>query len=119
MARGLAEAILGFRRDPEAGAVVLLGAGGVLSELHRDIALRLAPVDESDAREMIAEVRALTPLSGWRNLPRGDLDALARAVVAVSRLAALDGVREAEINPLIVHGEGQGVTVADAWIVPA
>jgi acyl-CoA synthetase (NDP forming) len=119
MAKGLAEAILGFRRDPEAGAVVLLGAGGVLSELHRDIALRLAPVDESDAREMIAEVRALTPLSGWRNLPRGDLDALARAVVAVSRLAALDGVREAEINPLIVHGEGQGVTVADAWIVPA
>jgi acyl-CoA synthetase (NDP forming) len=119
MARGLAEAILGFRRDPEAGAVVLLGAGGVLSELHRDIALRLAPVDADEARAMIAEVRALTPLTGWRNLPRGDLDALAKAVVAVSRLAALDGVREAEINPLIVHPEGQGVTVADAWIVRA
>jgi acyl-CoA synthetase (NDP forming) len=119
MAKGLAEAILGFRRDPEAGAVALLGAGGVLSELHRDIALRLAPVDEEEAQAMIAEVRALTPLTGWRNLPRGDLDALAKAVVAVSRLAALDGVREAEINPLIVHAEGQGVTVADAWIVPA
>ncbi|MGG5820167.1 acetate--CoA ligase family protein [Falsiroseomonas sp. HW251] len=119
MAKGLAEAILGFRRDPEAGAVVLLGAGGVLSELHRDIALRLAPVGEDEARAMIAEVRALAPLAGWRNLPRGDLDALARAVVAVSRLAALDGVQEAEINPLIIHAEGQGVTVADAWIVPA
>jgi acyl-CoA synthetase (NDP forming) len=119
MAKGLAEAILGFRRDPEAGAVVLLGAGGVLSELHRDIALRLAPVDEDEARAMIAEVRALTPLSGWRNLPRGDLGALAKAVVAVSRLAALDAVKEAEINPLIVHAEGQGVTVADAWIVRA
>lgn len=119
MATGLAEAILGFRRDPEAGPVVLLGAGGVLSELQRDIALRLAPVDEAQARAMIAEVRALVPLSGWRNLPRGDLDALAQAIVAVSRLAALPGVREAEINPLIVHAEGQGVTVADAWIVPA
>jgi acyl-CoA synthetase (NDP forming) len=117
MAKGLAEAILGFRRDPEAGPVVLLGAGGVLSELHRDIALRLAPVGEDEAREMIAEVRALAPLAGWRNLPRGDLDALAKAVVAVSRLAALDGVKEAEINPLIVHAEGQDVTVADAWIV--
>jgi acyl-CoA synthetase (NDP forming) len=119
MAKGLAEAILGFRRDPEVGPVVLLGAGGVLSELHRDIALRLAPVDLEEARAMIAEVRALTPLTGWRNLPRGDLDALAQAVVAVSRLAALDVVREAEINPLIIHAEGAGVTVADAWIVPA
>jgi len=119
MAKGLAEAILGFRRDPEVGPVVLLGAGGVLSELHRDIALRLAPVDMGEARAMIAEVRALTPLTGWRNLPRGDLDALAQAVVAVSRLAALDAVREAEINPLIIHAEGAGVTVADAWIVPA
>ena len=119
MAKGLAEAILGFRRDPEVGPVVLLGAGGVLSELHRDVALRLAPVDEAEARAMIADVRAMVPLTGWRNLPRGDLDALAKAVVAVSRLAALDGVREAEINPLIVHAENQGVTVADAWIVPA
>ncbi len=119
MARGLGEAILGFRRDPEVGPVVLLGAGGVLAELHRDVALRLAPVDEVEARAMIAEVRALAPLAGWRNLPRGDLDALARAVVAVSRLATLEGVREAEINPLIIHAEGAGVTVADAWIVPA
>ncbi|WP_270934024.1 acetate--CoA ligase family protein [Falsiroseomonas oryzae] len=119
MARGLAEVILGFRRDPEVGPVVLLGAGGVLAELHRDVAIRLAPLDEDEARAMIAEVRGLAPLAGWRNLPRGDLDALARAVVAVSRLAALDAVREAEVNPLIVHAEGCGVTVADAWIVRA
>jgi succinyl-CoA synthetase beta subunit len=68
---------------------------------------------------MIAEVRAMKPLAGWRNLPRGDLDALARAVVAVSRLAALDAVAEAEINPLIIGREGEGVTVADAWLVPS
>lgn len=117
MAKGLAEAILGFRRDPEVGPVVLLGAGGVLSELHRDISLRLAPVDAETAREMIAEVRALKPLSGWRNLPKGDLAALADAVVAASRLAALEQVAEAEINPLIVGRPGEGVTVADAWVV--
>ncbi|MGG5808956.1 acetate--CoA ligase family protein [Falsiroseomonas sp. CW058] len=119
MAKGLAEAILGFRRDPEVGPVVLLGAGGVMSELHRDVALRLAPVDMEEARAMIAEVRAMKPLAGWRNLPRGDLDALARAVVAVSRLAGVEAVREAEANPLIVGREGEGVTLADAWVVRA
>jgi acyl-CoA synthetase (NDP forming) len=112
MAKGLAEAILGFRQDPEVGPVVLLGAGGVLSELHRDVALRLAPVDLAEAHAMIGEVRALKPLTGWRNLPRGDLDALAAAIVAVSRLG---DVAEAEINPLIIGREG--VTVADAWVV--
>ena len=119
MAKGLTEAILGFRRDPEVGPVVLLGAGGVLAELHRDITLRLAPVDLATAQAMIDEVRGLKPLSGWRNLPRGDLDALAQAIVAVSRLAALPGVAEAEINPLIIHRAGEGVTVADAWLVRA
>lgn len=119
MARGLAEAILGFRRDPEVGPVVLLGAGGVLAELHRDIALRLAPVGLAEAQAMIAEVRAMKPLTGWRNLPRGDLDALAAAIVAASRLAAMPAVAEAEINPLIIGRPGEGVTLADAWVVPA
>jgi acyl-CoA synthetase (NDP forming) len=119
MAKGLAEAILGFRRDPETGPMVLVGAGGVMAELHRDTALRCAPVGIEQARAMIAEVKGLMPLSGWRGLPRGDLEALARAIVAASRLAALPEVAEAEINPLIIHAEGQGVTVADAWVVRA
>ncbi|WP_198377276.1 acetate--CoA ligase family protein [Neoroseomonas rubea] len=117
MAKGLAEAILGFRRDPESGPVVLVGAGGVMAELHRDTALRCAPVGLDEAHAMIAEVKGLKPLAGWRGLPKGDLDALARAIVAVSRLAAVAEVAEAEINPLIVHADGQGVTVADAWVV--
>jgi acetate---CoA ligase (ADP-forming) len=115
MAKGLAEVILGFRRDPEVGPVVLLGAGGVLAELHRDVALRLAPLHLEDARGMIADVRALRVIEGWRGLPRGDVEALAHAIVAVSRLAAMDGIAEAEINPLMIHEAG--VTVADAWIV--
>ncbi len=117
MAKGLAEAILGFRRDPETGPVVLVGAGGVMAELHHDIALRSAPVSEAEARAMIEEVKGLKPLAGWRGLPKGDLDALTGAIVAVSRLAAVAEVAEAEINPLIIHAEGQGVTVADAWVV--
>lgn len=115
MAKGLAEVILGFRRDPEVGPVVLLGAGGVLAELQRDVALRLAPLHLDEARGMIADVRALRVIEGWRGLPRGDVEALAQAIVAVSRLAAMEGIVEAEINPLMIHESG--VTVADAWIV--
>ncbi|MCB4821081.1 acetate--CoA ligase family protein [Roseicella aerolata] len=119
MAKGLGEAILGFRRDPEVGPVVLLGTGGITAELFRDVTLRLAPVDEAEALAMIAEVKGLRLLAGWRGLPRGDLPALARAVVAVSRLAVRDDISEAEINPLIIHAESEGVTVADAWVVRA
>jgi acetate---CoA ligase (ADP-forming) len=119
MARGLGEAIVGFRRDPEVGPVVLLGTGGVLAELFRDVSLRPAPVDLDEAREMVGEVKGLRALAGWRGLPRGDLDALARAVVSLSRLAARDDVAEAEVNPAIIGPEGEGITVADAWVVRA
>ncbi|MBN8875559.1 MAG: acetate--CoA ligase family protein [Rhodospirillales bacterium] len=116
MAKGIAEAILGYRRDPLVGPVVALGAGGVLAEVYRDVVLRLAPVTEAEAMEMIGEVRGLAPARGYRGLPKGDLDALARAVAAFSRLAALAEMTEAEINPLIVMPEGQGVVMADALL---
>jgi acyl-CoA synthetase (NDP forming) len=116
MARGVAEAILGYRRDPLVGPVVALGAGGVLAEVFRDVVLRLAPVTEAEAFEMVDAVKGLAPARGFRNLPKGDLPALARAVVDFSRLAALPEVAEAEINPLIVMPEGQGVVMADALL---
>jgi acetate---CoA ligase (ADP-forming) len=115
MQQGLGEAILGYRLDPQVGPLVLVGAGGTLAELHRDFALRLAPVTLEEAREMIAEVRGFAPLRGYRNAPRGDLEALAHAVVTHSQLAARPEVLEAEINPLIVKAEG--VVGVDALVV--
>jgi acyl-CoA synthetase (NDP forming) len=106
MQQGLGEAILGYRLDPQVGPLVLVGVGGTLAELYRDFALRLAPVTQDEAREMIAEVRGFAPLRGYRNAPRGDLESLARAVVAFSGLAAKPEVAEAEINPLIVKADG-------------
>ncbi|HEY4637162.1 MAG TPA: acetate--CoA ligase family protein, partial [Burkholderiales bacterium] len=117
MQAGLGEAILGYRVDAQAGPLVLVGAGGTLAELYRDFALRLAPVTLEEAREMVAEVRAFAPLRGYRNAPRGDLEALARAVAAFSRLAARPDVAEAEINPLIVKAEGAGVIGVDSLLV--
>ncbi|MGH7040549.1 MAG: acetate--CoA ligase family protein [Acetobacteraceae bacterium] len=116
MAHGVGEAILGYRRDPMVGPVVVLGAGGVLAEVYRDVVLRLAPVSFAEAMEMIEAVNGLAPARGYRGLPKGDLAALARAVAAFSRLAALDNVTEAEINPVIVLAEGDGVVMADALL---
>ncbi len=117
MQTGLGEAILGYRVDPQVGPLIVVGAGGTLAELYRDVALRPAPVTLQDAQAMIDEVRGLAPLAGYRNAPRGDLAALARAIVDFSRLAVLPEVSEAEINPLIVKAEGEGVVGVDALLV--
>jgi len=119
MERGLAEAIVGYKIDPQLGPVIMLGVGGILAEIYQDVALRLAPVDLETARTMIDEVRGLAVIRGYRGLPRGDGEALARAVAAMSQLALLEGrtVREAEINPLIVKPEGEGVVGVDGLIV--
>ena len=105
---GLAEVIVGYRHDDMVGPLVLVGAGGTLAEIYGDYALRLAPVSEHEAATMIEEVKGLAMLRGYRNLPRGDVAALAKVVVALSRLALVPGqpVAEAEINPLIVNRRG-------------
>jgi len=119
MERGLAEVIIGYRLDPEVGPTILLGLGGVTAELKRSFSVRLAPVSVETAHEMIGEIAELAILRGYRNLPRGDCAALARAVHAMSLLACLPdgGVREAEINPLIVRAEGRGVVAVDGLVV--
>lgn len=118
MVQGLGEVLVGYRVDAQAGPLVMLAAGGVLAEIYRDRSMRLAPVDLETAHEMIGEVKSLQSLAGYRGKPRGDLDALAAAIVAVSGLALLDDVQvlDAEINPLIVHQAGQGVTAVDALV---
>lgn len=114
MAGGVGEALIGYRLDPEAGPVVTVGAGGVFAELYRDVAVRLAPVDVATARAMVAEVRGFAALAGWRGRPSGDLEALAAAVAALSRLGLDRRIEEAEANPVIV-GES-GVVAVDALV---
>jgi acyl-CoA synthetase (NDP forming) len=116
MVAGVGEALVGYRVDRDVGPLIMVAAGGVFTEIYRDRSLRLAPVDHDTAREMIAEVRGLTLLSGYRGKPAGDLDALAHAVVALSRLAHDATVLDAEINPMIVRPAGQGVVAVDAVV---
>ncbi|WP_244193926.1 acetate--CoA ligase family protein [Bordetella genomosp. 12] len=104
----LIEVMLGYRHDPQVGPTVLLGAGGIAAELAPDYSLRLAPVSLEEARTMIDEVRQTRLVRGFRGLPLGDCEALARAIVDFSHLASLTGVQveEAEINPLFVRADG-------------
>ena len=114
MEKGIAEVIVGFRRDRDAGPLVMVGVGGILAELGGGHAVRLAPVSLDTAREMINEVKAFDVLRGYRNKPKGDLEALARVVQAMSNLACAANVEEAEINPLLVKTDG--VVAVDALL---
>ena len=118
MEKGLAEVLVGYRLDELVGPTAVLSAGGVLAEVYSDAAVRLAPVNRATAFEMIEEVKGLAPIRGYRGLPKGDLDALADALIALSQLAFIKRPKliEAEINPLIIKPEGQGALAADGLI---
>lgn len=116
MIRGGVECILGARRDPALGVVVMLGSGGVNVELMGDIALRLAPVDLEQAHAMIGELKTAPLLRGFRGAPMADEPALAEAIVRLSHfaLAAGDALESVELNPFAVLPRGQGALALDA-----
>lgn len=118
MTSGLSEVLVGFRRDPDVGPVVLLASGGIYTEIYRDRSLRLAPVNRETALEMIEELTISKIFKGFRGKPAADVDALADAVVAFSKLALSEELHvvDAEINPLIVRQQGDGVLALDAVV---
>lgn len=119
MRKGLTEVLIGYKIDADAGPIIMLAAGGIWAEVARDRSIRLAPVSIETAKEMVLEVKALKTVSGLRGKERGDLDALAKAVASLSQLAMRPDlkIREAEVNPLMVMPEGQGVMAVDALIL--
>ena len=113
------EVIVGLSYDSQLGATILFGSGGVMVEVYNDVALRLCPIDEKDALEMISDVKGARLLEGFRGRPAADVNALADTLVRVSHLGAqLEGtLAELDINPLMVLAAGQGVKAADAVAV--
>ena len=113
MVRGGVETILGFHRDPQLGPAVLLGLGGVMAEVFKDVAIRLLPIGRADAEAMVGELKARKLLAGFRGASAADVPALVDAVLAFAGMAESLGDRlvEAEINPLFVLP--QGVRAAD------
>jgi acyl-CoA synthetase (NDP forming) len=126
MVGGGTELILGLHRDP-LGTAILLGMGGVTAELFKDTTMRLLPSDaqglrplsRAEALGMARELKTWPLLDGFRGRPKADVDALVDAIVAFSGMAAQLGERlvEAEINPVFVLPQGQGVRAADGVVV--
>jgi len=124
MVAGGTELILGMHRDP-LGTAILLGMGGVTAELFKDTTMRLLPakggLSREEALSMARELKTWPLLDGFRGRPKADVEALVTAIVAFSRMAAQlgDRVVEAEINPVFVLPQGQGVRAADGVVVLA
>jgi acyl-CoA synthetase (NDP forming) len=121
MVTGGVETMLGVKRDPVFGPVVMFGLGGIFVEVMQDVALRLAPFGEEVAQDMIRQIRGFPLLNGARGRPRADLEALAQALSRLSCYAAAQGERldSIDINPFIVRPAGQGAVAVDALVVPA
>ena len=112
----VAEVIVGLRRDPQVGLVLLVGSGGELVELARDHAVLLAPATRAEIESALAGLRVAALVAGYRGRPAGDREALVDAVLTVQRFALDRAGRliELDVNPLIVRPAGHGVVAADA-----
>ncbi|MBX3529385.1 MAG: acetate--CoA ligase family protein [Rhizobiaceae bacterium] len=110
--------ILGVTKDPTFGPVMSVGLGGTATELFQDISLRLLPVDRDMAAAMIAELKSVPLLNGFRGAPRADVAALVDAMVKLSDLAMAEQAlwAEIEMNPVLVRPEGKGLAVVDALV---
>ncbi len=119
MARKGVEIIIGTLSDNTFGPMVMVGLGGITTELFRDVVYRPAPVGVAQAEAMLGELKAAPLLRGFRGAPKADVAALAKLISEVSVLAARlrEQVSEIELNPVLVHPQGQGVTIVDALVV--
>lgn len=117
MAPAGVECFVGGRRDPAFGPVIVVGLGGIFIEIFKDTSIRLAPVTKNEAETMIRELKAYPLLAGARGRGPSDCQALMDVVCRVSALlAACPGITEIDLNPVIVHAEGQGVSIVDARV---
>ena len=121
MVTGGTEMIVGVTRDPTLGPAVMVGTGGVFTEVLADTAVRPLPLDEADAYEMIRSLKGFPLLDGARGRPPADVDALAQVIMATATLAAAldDRLTELDLNPVVVLDRGLGAVVVDHLMILA
>jgi len=117
MAAAGVECFVGGRRDPVFGPTVMAGLGGIFIEVFRDTAIRLAPVTSAEAADMIGGLQAYPLLAGFRGKSPADVPALNEVIRKVGALlASRPEIAELDLNPVIVHPAGKGVSLVDARI---
>jgi acetyl coenzyme A synthetase (ADP forming)-like protein len=116
--KGGKETILGLKRDPLFGPLLMFGLGGIYVEALRDVTFRIAPIRELGVTRMIRQIRGFKILEGFRGEPPSDIEAIAECLARLSQLATqLEEIVELDINPLVVFERGRGARVVDARIV--
>jgi acetyltransferase len=112
------EVLVGVNRDPQFGPLVVFGLGGIYVEVLKDVSFRLAPITRQEAHEQIRAIRAFGLLRGVRGEAPADLDAAEEIVLRVSQLVTdFPEIVEMDINPLVIHNQGEGAIVLDARII--
>ena len=104
--------------NPVFGPLIMFGLGGIYMELFEDVVFRLAPIGRNEARRMMHEIRGFKLFEGFRGRPRADLKVIEKSLVTLSDLVLNHPeISELDINPLMIHEEGHGATVADCRII--
>jgi len=113
------ELILGSIRDETFGAIISVGAGGTMAEIHQDVVRRTAPVSTQEALSMLRQLKSFALLDGFRGSAKSDVNALCQLIADFSLFAhaTQEQVLECEVNPVMVHPVGQGCTIIDAMMV--
>jgi len=113
------EVILGVKRDATFGPLLMVGLGGVNVEIFKDVALAPLPLSEADARDMLGRLKGAPLLGSFRGQPAADVNALVDLMVRLGQFASdhAETIAEIDLNPVLVHPQGQGVSVVDALIV--
>jgi len=111
------EVILGITKDPVFGHAVMFGLGGIFVEVYKDVAFRLSPMGRNVARRMVKSIKGYPILKGVRGEAPSDIEAIEKNIVSLKTMVDNHPmIKELDINPLFVHGEGEGTTVADIII---
>jgi acetyl-CoA synthetase (ADP-forming) len=116
MAPSSTEVIVGAIKDPQFGPTLMFGFGGIFVEVMKDVAFRIAPITEEDARKMITEIKAYPILQGYRGQPPADIEALTKILVNTSKLVMdHQEIKELDLNPVMVYEKG--AKTVDARII--
>lgn len=111
------ETIIGINKDPQFGPMIMFGLGGIYVEILKDVSFRIAPITESDAREMIEEIKTIKLLKGARGAKPSDIDSIVEIILKISQLVTdFPEIMEMDINPLFVKAEGLGSIAGDVRI---
>ena len=113
------ELVIGMVNDPTFGPIMMVGFGGTMVELMGDVVHRPAPVDVAEATEMLRGLKSAKLLQGFRGAEPIDIAPAAELIANLSRaaMAYRDRIAEMELNPVILHADGSGLTIADALIM--